>query len=74
MEPWLIALIVKPFALLTLAIVVLYPATLLVRRYVPAGKLKLLLLSTPDERKVLFTGLVILFYVCFFTAIFIFQK
>lgn len=67
MEPWLIALIVKPFALLAVTVLVLYPATLLARRYIPEGRLKRLLLATPEERKVLFTVSVILFYVCFFT-------
>lgn len=74
MEPWLIALILKPFALLALSVLVLYPATLLARRYVPEGKLKRLLLSTNEQNKVLFIVVIALFYICLFTAVFIYSR
>lgn len=44
MEPWAIALLIKPFALLVLFVLVLYPARWAVQRYLPDGKLKRLLL------------------------------
>lgn len=44
MEPWQIAILLKPFALFVLAVLVLYPARRYVQRRMPEGKLKRLLL------------------------------
>ena len=44
MEPWAIALVLKPLALLVLFVLVLYPARWAVQRYLPDGWLKRLLL------------------------------
>jgi uncharacterized protein YneF (UPF0154 family) len=44
MEPWAIALFVKPLALLVLFVLVLYPARRAVQRYMKDGPLKRLLL------------------------------
>lgn len=44
MEPWAIALFVKPFALLLLFLLVLYPARRAVEKLMKDGKLKRLLL------------------------------
>jgi hypothetical protein len=48
MEPWAIALLVKPFVLLVLFVAVLYPARRAVERYMKDGKLKRLLLFRWD--------------------------
>lgn len=44
MEYWIIAIIVKPFALFFLAAAVLYPSRVLVQNKMRPGKLKSLLL------------------------------
>jgi hypothetical protein len=44
MEPWAIAVLVKPLALLVLFVLVLYPARWAVQRYMRDGWLKRLLL------------------------------
>ena len=44
MEPWQIAIVLKPFALLVLAVVVLIPARLAAQRFIPEGRIKRLLL------------------------------
>jgi hypothetical protein len=45
MEPWAIAVLVKPLVLLVLFVVVLYPARWAVQRYLKDGRLKRLLLT-----------------------------
>jgi hypothetical protein len=44
MDPWMWAVLLKPFAFLVLAAVVLIPARLAVQRFMKDGKLKRLLL------------------------------
>lgn len=44
MEPWQIAIVIKPLAFFLLAAVILYPARRAVMRWMPDGKLKRLLL------------------------------
>ena len=44
MEPWAIALLLKPLVLLVLAVLVFYPAKLAVKKWLPEGKLRSLLL------------------------------
>jgi len=44
MEPWQIAVLVKPFVMLVLAALVLYPCRKLTERYFPEGRIKRLLL------------------------------
>ena len=47
-EPWQIAIVVKPFALLALAITVLYPCRRACEKYMREGRLKRLLLRNID--------------------------
>lgn len=49
MDPWVIAVFLKPFALLVLAVLVLIPARLACQKWLKDGKLKRLLLwRIPD--------------------------
>ena len=50
MEPWVLAVVLKPFAALVLFGLIALPCRLLVQRYMRDGKLKRLLL-TPLDRK-----------------------
>ena len=45
MEPWMLALILKPFALLFLFAFICMPGRLLVQRFMKDGRLKRLLLK-----------------------------
>ena len=44
MEPWQIAIVLKPFALLVLAVFVLIPARIAAERLIPEGRVKRILL------------------------------
>lgn len=44
MEPWMWAVLLKPFAFLVLAVLVLIPARMAAQRFIPEGKLKRILL------------------------------
>jgi hypothetical protein len=43
-ESWQLALVAKPFVMLVLTLLVLYPARVLTQRHMPEGRLKRLLL------------------------------
>lgn len=45
MEPWQIAVFLKPFVLLILTVCILYPIRVLVQKRMPEGKLKRFLLT-----------------------------
>lgn len=49
MEPWAIALFLKPFAYLAVFVALIWPVTWAVRRYMPDGKIKRLLLRRWGE-------------------------
>ena len=49
MEPWLIAVAIKPLVLFALSALVLYPARKLTEKYLPDGKLKRILLFRTNE-------------------------
>ena len=49
MEPWLLAVIFKPFVLFVLAVCVLYPARKAAERWIPEGRLKRVLLFRVSE-------------------------
>ena len=44
LEPWQIAIVLKPFAMLIVAVVILIPARMAAERYIPEGRLKRVLL------------------------------
>ena len=44
MEPWLLAVVLKPFVMFVLAVCVLYPARMAVERWWPEGRFKRVLL------------------------------
>jgi hypothetical protein len=51
MEPWVIAILLKPFGALILFGCIALPGKLLVQRYMKDGKLKRLLLTRIDGRR-----------------------
>lgn len=51
MEPWTIAVFLRPFALLILAVCVFWPVKYLMRRHMKDGRLKTLLLREFGTRK-----------------------